>query len=131
MSFCVPIILVSIQLTLCSLLLTSFTVLIFPGRIYPKEEKLTTLPLSLLKADFCSKLLSYNIVLKYKYVFTSYYLTQWLLLHFLQMDTWKKKKKLSSKIAMYFVCHFKTIVLTVTTKVHMTIFSNLQMLKCV
>lgn len=92
MSFCVPIILVSIQLTLCSLLLTSFTVLIFPGRIYPKEEKLTTLPLSLLKADFCSKLLSYNIVLKYKYVFTTYYLTQGLLLHFLQMDTWEKKK---------------------------------------
>jgi len=87
MSFCLLTTLVSIHLTLCYLLLTCFTMLIFPGRIYPEEGRLTALSLPLQKADFCSKLLSHNIVLKYKYIFAIYHLTEGLLPHFLQMDT--------------------------------------------
>lgn len=57
----------SVPLTLCSLFLTCFSMVIFPGRTYPQEGRPTAL--SLLKVDFFSKLVPHNIILKYKYTF--------------------------------------------------------------
>lgn len=72
------------------------------------------------EADLFSKLLSHNTVFKYKYIFH---------LHFdlgatppLSSDGYlREKKRLSSKIPVYFVCHFKNTIPTVTMTFYMTI----------